>query len=65
LWSYAEPTASGAQRAGELAKSGPTDLLELLMEQKRFVMSLPFAALLRAVYGKHPEFATRSIVSFR
>lgn len=65
LWSYAEPTASGAEQASELAKSAPTDLMALLVEQKKFVMSLPFAALLRAVYEKHPRFATRSIVSFR
>ncbi len=60
-WSYYQATASGQQAAAEIRQRMNPQLVAYLGEVRRFVLSLPFRDLLKAIYRKYPQFATNSV----
>ncbi len=57
-WSLTE---DGAMAAADLVNGLPPDRLRRLRHAKQLVLSKGFAALLRYVYQRHPQYATESV----
>jgi DNA-binding PadR family transcriptional regulator len=57
-----ELSTQGQQRVEQLLKGAPKDAVEALRQIKALVTSLGFIQLLKHVYDKYPDYASRSRV---
>ena len=60
-WSEFAATPDGMKRAREIMKDVPKEELEYLAAVVKWVCTLSFRDLLRAVYAKYPDYATNSV----
>lgn len=60
-WAKTELSAAGMARASALLSKSPTDAAVKLFEIKQAITSTDFSGLLRDVYSRYPDFATKSI----
>jgi len=58
-----ELTSTGEQQFRDLIGRAPKDALEILGAIKELATSLSFADLLRHVYDKYPDYASRSLMN--
>jgi uncharacterized protein YwgA len=62
-WKRYKPTAAGADAGRRLLDAADSSATRKLYDIKNDVASKPFNALLRDVYGRYPDYATRSVFS--
>jgi len=63
-WNYYRLTSAGHERARKILDSLPPPLVEKITSLKQLVTGMSFLDLLRYVYERYPDYATRSIITF-
>jgi hypothetical protein len=62
-WNYYRLTGVGCERARGVLDSLPSHLVEKMTSLKQLVTGMSFLNLLRYVYERYPDYATRSIIT--